>query len=431
MKQIQVTVPAGQGWIIKERLEKEKFRYISLIDGRTGDLLFITVDSKMVEKVLSVLIDEGVSRKHGVIHVLDATARLPVLAMKASKDRGVSKEEIFEDMRSRASLDRSFIAYIFLSAVIAAVGVIADNVVILIASMIVAPLMAPMVALSFSILMNNNKIFWSAIKTQAIGLAVSVMIGIMIGVAVSPTSANDAMFRTSTISLFDLIVAVVGGLAAGVATTERKQSEIVGIAVAASLMPPATNVGIQLWMTAFVSSDIHWPIALGSIFLLSTNVIAIHLSCLVVYWFQKIRPRTEWATKLSKGTVRRRIAVMAILSLSALTPILTVSLTTYSDWNIQTNSVGIIEYVFGSELDIIVTHEQITIQTSSDDPSLLVITIQAIGHNFTNDTTIVSSLSNIKSEIEDLLANNIFSAFQSWKKVDIILYLISSSSYRV
>ncbi|MFW9990657.1 MAG: TIGR00341 family protein [Candidatus Odinarchaeota archaeon] len=427
MKQIQVTVPAGTGWKIRDRLKEENFHYVSLIDGRTGDLLLITLDSKLIERVLGILIDEGVSRKHGDIHVLDVTARLPVMAMKTREGMRVSKEEIFEDMRSRAALDRSFMSYIILSAVIAAVGVIADNIVILIASMIVAPLMAPMVALSFAILMNNNKIFWSAIKTQAIGLVASVTIGFLIGAAVSPSSVNDAMYRTSTISLFDLIVALVGGLAAGVATSERKQSEIVGIAVAASLMPPATNIGIQLWLAAWVNPD-HISIAIGSIILLTTNIIAIHGSCLLVYWFQKIRPRTEWATKLSKSTVRRRIAVLTILGLAAALPILTVSLTTYSNWTIDSNSISIIEDGF-KEKGISFSRDQITIERDSSDRTTMVITIQAVGYNYIPDD-ITASLSQIKDNIEDFLTSNIFASLQSRKKVDITLYLINSTTYR-
>ena len=419
MRQIQVVVPAGQGWSIFEELKKE-YSYMDLIDGRTSDLLLITVSDGICDVLVKKLTDLGVSLKHGTITITNTTARLPNISRKARSGNAINREELREDMQRLSSLDRTFISYVILSAFIAAIGIISDNLVILIASMIVAPLMQPMVSTSFSILTNNSYLLKRSLRKEALGFILTILIGVMAAIVIPVYTINSTMQRTATITVLDLLVALVGGIAAGVSVTQRQQSELIGIAVAASICPPATSIGINLWQYWNIGSTAYVNLTIGSVSLLGANVLAIHLTTLVIFWLQGVKPTAEWKRFLSKGTIRRRTATMLLLIGLIGIPISAISLDSYQQWSNESSMRKIILDELGEEniLDI-------EIVQSWDSPILpklteVNITIQLVNASYTL-TQLEASINNIKLEIKNTVLKD------PSKEVNIKLLVIASN----
>ncbi|MHA2232441.1 MAG: TIGR00341 family protein [Candidatus Hodarchaeales archaeon] len=340
MKQVQVVVPSGEGWRIRDELSS-KFPYVSLIDGRTTDLLLFTVGFGYVQGLLNALDEQGVGKKHGEISIVDTSTRIPRLPVMAVSGGRLADTELYDNIRGEGSLTIPFLAYTILAALIATFGLIADNIVAVIASMIVAPFLGPIISTSYGVIMGESKMWKEAAKTEVVGLSLAVVVGFIFGVilvnetAASSFSLTGEMELRTAVTLLDIGIAVVGGLAAGVVTTERVQNSIIGIAVAASLMPPAANVGLLFRLGYY---DEMW----GCFLLLLINLAAIHSTTLIVFRLRGVKPTAQWKLRVARKSIRWGIGLVLLLIVIISLPIVFLAWESYEDWNTAMEIRGIV-----------------------------------------------------------------------------------------
>ena len=162
-----------------------------------------------------------------------------------------------------------------MSAGIAMLGLLQNSVAVIIGAMLISPLMGPIVGMGISLAVFDIRALRLALKTLAVGIALALLIAIVI-VAISPLQqpTPEILSRTEP-NLFDLLIAILSGLAGAYATITRKGETIVGVAIATALMPP-------LVVVAFGITVGNSAIAGGAAFLFMTNLLAIALSVTVV-----------------------------------------------------------------------------------------------------------------------------------------------------
>ena len=153
-----------------------------------------------------------------------------------------------------------FGALLILASAIATYGLLGDSVATVIGAMIVAPLMLPIMGLAFGISIGDRRAIVSSILVGVAGMATAVLVGFIlaqsVGEAFDPTSNSQIMARTSP-RLVDLAAALATGLAGAFATGRKDVSDTLpGVAIAISLVPPLTNVGILL-----AAGRMTWPSA--------------------------------------------------------------------------------------------------------------------------------------------------------------------------
>ena len=64
--------------------------------------------------------------------------------------------------------------FIALSAILASLGLLANNVVAVIASMVIAPLMGPIIGTSLGTVLSDRKLFKEGLKAEIFGLLLSI-----------------------------------------------------------------------------------------------------------------------------------------------------------------------------------------------------------------------------------------------------------------
>ncbi len=299
MKEVHVIVPAGEGYLLKETLLKE-YRYVDLVDGMTSDHLIITVSPARVGALLAFLQKAGVGLRYGSISVKDVSFRIPRLSAKHREKGRISIEEMEVGMQANAELTLAFLVFVVASAVIASLGLIADNIVAVVASMIVAPFLSPVLAASFGIVLNDWVLLKKGLQTEIIGIALAIIIGVIVAMILGSDWLTHEMSIRTSVSLLDLVIAIVSGIAVGIAASEQQDVPVIGIAVAAALMPPAANTGILLYMNA-------WNLALGSFFLLFVNVLSIHLVSLLIFWIRGFKPTVAWRARARTIRLRQNL----------------------------------------------------------------------------------------------------------------------------
>lgn len=192
------------------------------------------------------------------------------------------RASVFFDGTEAPARYSRFWMLLVLSSIIASAGVVADSTAAVIGAMIVAPLLGPIQGTMLATVLGDRANLVRSLLLVVAGAAVAVAIGYAIGLTV----AGDVVAATNTqvagrVSprLIDLLAALGTGVVGSVALVRRDISDTLpGVAIAISLVPPLTVVGLTLESGAVGE-------AFGALLLFVTNVVAIIATGIVVMSF--------------------------------------------------------------------------------------------------------------------------------------------------
>ncbi len=138
--------------------------------------------------------------------------------------------------------------------------------------MLLAPLMAPIVALAMGLLRHDTKLSKTSILTIAVGILIALSAASLISLLFPHKPITMEMQGRLNPSLLDLAVAIVAGVA-GAYTKSHKEilQSLSGVSIAVALVPPLAVAGIGLGM-----GDL--PFFSQAFLLFSTNLIGITLA---------------------------------------------------------------------------------------------------------------------------------------------------------
>jgi uncharacterized hydrophobic protein (TIGR00271 family) len=194
----------------------------------------------------------------------------------------------------------TFFFMLALAAVIATLGLHENNAPVIIGAMIIAPLMSPIMGLSYGLVsFEIRMIRWSILAVIA-GAIVVVVISYIITVLLGLRIVHTEILGRTFPSLLDLGVAVAAGAAAAFSYTRRSiLNSLAGVAIAVALVPPLSVVGIGLAFGRSAVSETALSlsvlglgeggqdIAVGSFVLFLTNLIGIIAVASIVFFSQR------------------------------------------------------------------------------------------------------------------------------------------------
>ncbi|MEV8467041.1 TIGR00341 family protein [Fluviibacterium sp. DFM31] len=205
---------------------------------------------------------------------------------------GLSREEIYEQVERQGRIDRAYLVFVLLSTVVAAFGMLEDNVPVVLGAMVIAPLLGPNLALSVGVALGDGKLILRSAAALVIGTVLSIALGFMIGL-IMPISEADELLSRTDIGFDGLAIALASGAAAALSLVTGVSSALVGVMVAVALLPPATAIGLFLGF----SQGYH---ALEAGVMLLMNVVCINLSAQAVMLTRGITPRRWYEKKRAK-----------------------------------------------------------------------------------------------------------------------------------
>ena len=227
------------------------------------------------------IIDSARGRFKTIFHRLTGEWK-PLLEPK------VASEQIATEMKAASIPSLSFFVLLAIASAIATFGLLANSAPAIIGAMIIAPLMSPIMGLSYGIVQAS----WSQIArsgiTVLLGVALVIGIGFLGAHLLEIKIAGTEMLSRAFPSLLDLGVAMASG-AAGAFSLSRNsiRSSIAGVAISVSLVPPLAVAGIGLALGHKATADVGLSfrdvglfsggsdIAVGSSVLFLTNLMAI------------------------------------------------------------------------------------------------------------------------------------------------------------
>ena len=195
---------------------------------------------------------------------------------------------MYASVDKNTRLDTNFIVLVMLSTVVAAIGLVEDNVAVVIGAMVIAPLLGPNLAFGLGTALGDVHLMKKSLKALIVGVGVAILLSFFIGLAWPFTNSQELLARTY-VGMDSLALALASGAAAALSLTTGLPSVLVGVMVAVALLPPAATVGLTLGH----GETGH---ALGAFLLLAANIVSVNLAAKLVFLVKGIRPRT-WAEK--------------------------------------------------------------------------------------------------------------------------------------
>jgi uncharacterized membrane protein len=195
---------------------------------------------------------------------------------------------------------------------------------------------------SLGLLDPGKKLLKTGVFTEAAGIGITAITGIVVGFSIMLINItsdlsllgetgdalildpclNDQVFLRTQLDPATVVLAIFSGLAAGLIISKGMNISIVGVAIAASICPPATNIGIlasvylmSIFDPNLVTSGLQ-PVILATAFLL-LNIFIINVTISIVLWAVGV------ATK--SGVSRRRRGNIVKTNILWITMLLSVS----------------------------------------------------------------------------------------------------------
>jgi uncharacterized hydrophobic protein (TIGR00341 family) len=193
-----------------------------------------------------------------------------------------------------------------LSTVVAAIGLMRNNVAVVIGAMVIAPLLGPNMALALATTLADVKLAKRALITNGAGTVLALSIAVLFGVWGKVDPAVGEISSRTQVELGDIALALASGFAGALAFTTGLSTTVVGVMVSVALLPPLSAFGMLLGAGKP-------KLALAALGLFLVNVFCVNLSGVVTFLFQGIRPTTWWKEGRARKATWAAIAVWLVL----------------------------------------------------------------------------------------------------------------------
>lgn len=261
----------------------------------------------LMDNLQSVL--EGRSDWRITILPIEATApRLEEVEKPiAKRSENAIREELLADVAEGAQLDRDFLVMVVLSTIVAAVGLNSDGVAAVIGAMVIAPLLGPILGFSMATALGDFDLLKRSSATLGAGIVLALFVSLALAWIMPLNLESRELMSRAEVRLDGLALAMAAGGAAALSLSRGISSALVGVMVAAALLPPGAAVGLFL-------GGGEYALASRAALLLLLNVAALVLSALIVFRLRRIRPR-KW---VEQKNAERAVLISASLSAAIL-----------------------------------------------------------------------------------------------------------------
>lgn len=256
-------------------------------------------------------------------------------AFNLSADQA-SYEEIDERIESGVVLRGTNMCILILAIFIASVGLNMNSTAVIIGAMLVSPLMGAIMGIGFALAIYDTDL----LKRSATVLLFEVVVALTTSTVyfmLTPisTPSSELLARTSP-TLWDVIIAVCGGLAGMIGTTRKEKSNILpGVAIATALMPPLCTAGYGL----AVGNLRYFA---GAMYLFCINGIFIAISTMLITVFLRL-PSKKTANEETRKHLVKRVIIVAV---AAIVPSVFLAADIVKDSVFQSNVSNYIEEEF-------------------------------------------------------------------------------------
>lgn len=191
--------------------------------------------------------------------------------------------------------------------VVASVGLNMNSTAVIIGAMLISPLMGPINGMGYSLATYDFPLFKRSIKNFTYAVIVSLLTSSIYFLITPLNEAHSELLARTSPSIYDVIIALFGGLAGIVAMSSKLKGNVIpGVAIATALMPPICTAGYGL-------ATLQFNFFFGALYLFTINTVFIAFAALIVCQFLKFPIRSIIDVERKKY-VNRGITTIIVLT---------------------------------------------------------------------------------------------------------------------
>ena len=222
-----------------------------------GVVVTAYVARESADGVLRDLHEHGVA-DHGLVALDPVDAAFGALVDKAEKDApgegadAVIWDELTERVGEDSTLTWTFVAFMVLATLLAAIGVVTDSQVTIVGAMVIGPEFGPLAGLSIALVRRRPAIARRSALALVVGFVTAIVLVSLVTLLwraaglVSPADltgprATDFIYHPGW---FSLITALVAGTAGMLSLSSSKSAVLVGVFISVTTIPAAGNAAV-------------------------------------------------------------------------------------------------------------------------------------------------------------------------------------------
>lgn len=225
-----------------------------------ADLITCEVPREHASVVLKKLQGIGLDVQGGIAteeisaSIDQTSANAARVASGASSD-GVVWENVISEIDDVSEFSVSYLILMALASIIAAVGILLENPILIVGAMVVGPEFGPIAAMSVGLVLGIKRHVVSSLKALLIGLPLASLAALVLTVLGREFSIYPDTFiaaehplakSIATVDVNTIIVAAAAGIAGILSLTTKKSSALVGVLVSVTTIPAAAEIGISI-----------------------------------------------------------------------------------------------------------------------------------------------------------------------------------------
>jgi uncharacterized hydrophobic protein (TIGR00271 family) len=225
-----------------------------------GDVVLADVARESADGLVAALRAMRVDRDGGICldGVDAAVSRRAELAERAAPGEGADAvvwEQAVRTVDAESSLSASYLAFLTIATLLAAIAIINDSAILTIGAMVLGPEFGPLAALAVAVVHRRRSIARRAAAALVVGFAVAIgttALAVLagrglgwIGPEVLSADRPETGFIT-TPDRWSLVVAVLAGVAGVLSLTSAKSGALVGVFISVTTVPAAADMALSL-----------------------------------------------------------------------------------------------------------------------------------------------------------------------------------------
>ncbi|MEQ6341373.1 MAG: DUF389 domain-containing protein [Gammaproteobacteria bacterium] len=190
---------------------------------------------------------------------------------------------------------------------IASIGLNVNSTAVIIGAMLISPLMGPIMGIGYGAGVHDFQLIRQSVRSLGIFIFLSLLTSTLYFLLTPLTQAQSELLARTAPNLWDVLIALFGGMAGIIAVTRREKSTVIpGVAIATALMPPlcTAGYGIATGQPMFF---------LGAFYLFTINAVYIALSALI---FTKLLRLPQHSFPSSASQKQARLIITAAIMIT-------------------------------------------------------------------------------------------------------------------
>ena len=220
------------------------------------------------------------------------------------------EEETIASIKASVEFRGANLWILIFAIFVASLGLNTNSAAVIIGAMLISPLMGPIMGMGLGVGINDFELLKRAFRSFATATIFSVLTATFYFAITPIDEAQSELLARTSPTIYDVLIALFGGLAGIVAlcsTGQRGGNVIPGVAIATAIMPP-------LCTTGFGIATGNWIYAAGAFYLYLINSIFISLATFIgvnIFDFKK----KVFVDKQREKRVKHIIVTIAVLTM--------------------------------------------------------------------------------------------------------------------